>query len=44
MRNVPIGLGEPCYDKAEALLAYAMLSITANKSLEIGPGFERTKL
>ena len=38
-RNVPCGLGEPCFDKIEALLAHAMLSIPATKGFEIGSGF-----
>ena len=38
-RNVPAGLGEPVFDKAEALLAQAMLSIPATKGFEIGSGF-----
>lgn len=37
-KNVPIGLGEPCFDKIEALLAHAMLSIPATKGFEIGSG------
>lgn len=43
-RNVPTGLGEPCFDKLEALLAHAMLSIPATKGFEIGSGFEGTKI
>ena len=43
-RNVPVGLGEPCFDKLEALLAHAMLSIPATKGFEIGSGFEGTKM
>ena len=39
IRNVPIGLGEPSFDKLEALLAHAMLSIPATKGFEIGSGF-----
>lgn len=39
IRNVPIGLGEPCFDKLEAQLAHAMLSIPATKGFEIGSGF-----
>lgn len=39
IRNVPTGLGEPCFDKLEALLAHAMLSIPASKGFEIGSGF-----
>jgi chorismate synthase len=43
-RNVPAGLGEPVFDKAEALLAQAMLSIPAAKGFEIGSGFEGTRM
>jgi chorismate synthase len=39
IRNCPIGLGEPCFDKLEASLAHAMLSIPATKGFEIGSGF-----
>ncbi len=38
-RNVPAGLGEPIFDKLEAKLAQAMLSIPATKGFEIGSGF-----
>lgn len=44
IRGVPPGLGEPCFDKMEALLAHAMLSIPASKGFEIGSGFEGTKM
>jgi len=40
IRNVPIGLGEPIFDKLEADLAKAMLCINATKGFEIGSGFE----
>lgn len=43
-RNVPVGLGEPVFQKLEALLAQAMLSIPASKGFEIGSGFEGTKM
>ncbi|KAF2496614.1 chorismate synthase-like protein [Lophium mytilinum] len=39
VRNCPSGLGEPCFDKLEAMLAHAMLSIPATKGFEIGSGF-----
>ncbi len=39
IRNVPAGLGEPVFDKMEALLAHAMLSIPAARGFEIGAGF-----
>lgn len=38
-RNLPAGLGEPAFDRLEALLAHAMLSIPATKGFEIGSGF-----
>ena len=40
--GVPPGLGEPCFDKLEAKLAHAMLSLPATKGFEIGSGFEGT--
>lgn len=42
IRNVPVGLGEPVFDKLEAKLAHAMLSIPATKGFEIGSGFAGT--
>ncbi|CAG8979932.1 hypothetical protein HYALB_00013516 [Hymenoscyphus albidus] len=39
IRNVLSGLGEPCFEKMEAMLAQAMLSIPACKGFEIGSGF-----
>ena len=39
IRNCPSGLGDPCFDKLEATLAHAMLSIPATKGFEIGSGF-----
>lgn len=44
IRNAPFGLGEPVFDKLEALLAHAMLSIPATKGFEIGSGFKGTEL
>jgi chorismate synthase len=38
-RNVPVGLGEPIYDKLDAEIAYAMMGINAVKGVEIGAGF-----
>jgi chorismate synthase len=38
-RNVPPGWGEPVYDKLDADIAYAMMSINAVKAVEIGAGF-----
>jgi chorismate synthase len=43
-RNVPAGLGEPVFGKAEALLAQAMLSIPATKGFEIGSGFAGARM
>jgi chorismate synthase len=37
--NVPPGWGEPVYDKLDADIAYAMMSINAVKGVEIGAGF-----
>jgi chorismate synthase len=37
--NVPIGLGEPVYDRLDADLAHALMSINAVKGVEIGDGF-----
>lgn len=39
-----MGLGEPVFDKLEAMLAHAMLSIPATKGFEIGSGFAGTEL
>ncbi|OWW18959.1 chorismate synthase [Noviherbaspirillum denitrificans] len=37
--NVPVGLGEPIYDKLDADIAFAMMGINAVKGVEIGAGF-----
>ncbi|MFW5450612.1 MAG: chorismate synthase [Methylophagaceae bacterium] len=39
-RNVPPGLGEPIFDRLDAEIAHAMMSINAVKGVEIGAGFE----
>ena len=44
VRNVPAGLGEPVFDRLEADLAKAMLSLPATKGFEIGSGFAGTYL
>ena len=44
IRNLPPGLGEPCFDKFEAKLDHAMLSIPATKGFEIGSGFAGTEI
>ena len=43
-RNLPAGLGEPAFDRLEALLAHAMLSLPATKGFEIGSGFAGVKM
>ena len=43
-RNVPAGIGEPVFDKLEALLAHAMLSIPATKGFEVGSGFDGARM
>ena len=43
-KNIPCGLGEPVFDKLEADLAKAMLSLPAVRSFEIGDGFASTFL
>ncbi|MDR0831183.1 MAG: chorismate synthase [Prevotellaceae bacterium] len=44
IKGVPAGVGEPIYDKLQARLAYAMLSIPAAKGFEYGCGFESAKM
>lgn len=44
INNVPAGLGEPVYDKLQARLAYAMLSINAVKGFEYGDGFRASAM
>ena len=43
-RSVPKGLGEPVFDKLEADLAKAIMSLPATKGFEIGSGFAGTRL
>ena len=43
VKNVPIGLGEPVFDKLHAQLGKAMLSINAVKGFEYGSGFKSSK-
>ncbi len=43
-RRVPAGLGEPVFDKLEAELARALLSLPASKAFEVGSGFAGTLL
>jgi len=44
VRGVPPGLGEPVFDRLEADLAKAMLSLPATKGFEVGSGFAGTRL
>ena len=44
VRGVPAGLGEPVFDRLEADLAKAMLSLPATKGFEIGSGFAGARL
>jgi chorismate synthase len=44
LQNVPVGLGEPVFDKLHAQLGKAMLSINAVKGFEFGSGFAGTKM
>lgn len=44
VQNVPAGLGNPVFDRLEADLAKAMLSINATKGFEIGSGFTGTQM
>lgn len=39
---IPVGLGDPIYEKLEAKLAQAMMSLPASKGVEIGEGFKAT--
>jgi chorismate synthase len=44
IKNTPVGLGEPVFDKLHAELGKAMLSINAVKGFEYGSGFDGTQL
>ena len=44
IKNVPVGLGEPVFDRLHAQLGKAMLSINAVKGFEYGSGFEGAKM
>jgi chorismate synthase len=44
IQNVPVGLGEPVFDKLHAELGKAMLSINAVKGFEYGSGFEGSQM
>lgn len=38
--NMPVGLGQPLYDRLDADIAYAMMGLNAVKAVEIGAGFD----
>lgn len=42
--NMPPGLGEPTFDKLDALIGQAMLSVPATKGVEIGRGFQQARM
>lgn len=42
--GLPVGLGDPVYEKLEANLAKAMMSLPASKGFEIGSGFAATRM
>lgn len=44
VRNLPVGLGAPVFDRLEADLGKAMLSLPATKGFEVGSGFDGTLL
>jgi chorismate synthase len=44
VRGIPAGIGEPVFDKLEADLAKAMMSLPATKGFEIGSGFGATRM
>ncbi len=44
VKNLPIGLGEPFFDSAEALISHAVFSIPAIKGIEFGAGFAAAKM
>ena len=44
VENLPIGLGEPFFNKVEALIAHLIFAIPATKGLEFGSGFEAAKM
>jgi len=44
IKNAPVGLGEPVFDRLHAVLGHAMLSINAVKGFEFGSGFEGVKM
>ena len=43
-KNVPVGLGNPVFDRLDATIAHAMMSINAVKGVEIGDGFDMASM
>lgn len=44
VRGCPAGLGDPVFDKLDATLAHAMMSIPATKAFDVGSGFEAAEM
>ena len=44
VQGVPAGLGDPVFDKIDAMLAHALMSIGAVKGLEVGKGFDSARM
>ena len=44
IKNVPVGLGEPAFQKFQAVLAHAMMTINAAKGFEIGEGLHAAQM
>lgn len=44
VRNVPVGIGEPVFDKLHAVIGHALFSINAVKGVEFGSGFEGVQM
>ena len=44
VENMPVGLGDPVYEKIDATLASAMMSIPATKAFEIGSGIQAARM
>lgn len=44
IKNVPVGIGEPVFDKLSATLAHAIIGINAVKGIEFGSGFDSAKM
>jgi chorismate synthase len=42
--NLPVGLGEPYFDSAEAILSHIIFSIPATRGIEFGTGFEAARM